>query len=121
MRSVVVTQIEVELDRATEVFLFKALAGLERDCDSLQSCQVHLECRPGALGARKPFCVTLLLSTGEHHIMVKSIDATNNALTARDAIRNAIHEAHNELRDLKLSNKCISCCGQQGVQGPATR
>ena len=116
MRCLVVTQSEMELDHATEAFLFNALAALECDCDSLRSCQDHLERRNGLRGVGKPFCVTLLLSTGEHQIVVKSIDATNNVLTACDAIRIAIDEAHSELRELKLTNKCTTCCYQQAVQ-----
>lgn len=113
MRSVVVTQSELELDSATEAFLFSALAGLERHCDSLRSCRVHVEAGRGSSGGRKPLSVRLLLNTGEHQIKVISLDWTNNCLTARDAIRTAIHQAESELRELKLTNKCATCCDQE--------
>jgi hypothetical protein len=112
MRSVVLTHTGFLFDRATETFLLSALAGLGRACDSLLSCRVHLEGGNSQLGRRKPFCVTLSLNTTEHNIVVKMFDGTNNALTARDAIRGAVTAAESELRELKLTSKCTTCCDQ---------
>lgn len=110
MRCIVVTQTDVQLEGGTEAFLFNALAGLERECDSLRSSRVHLQGGDRAPQRRKPFCITLSLSAGEHQINVKAADWTNNALTARDAIGTAIRQAEMELRDLKLTNQCATCC-----------
>lgn len=112
MRSIVVTQSEIQLGSTTETFLFSALAGLGRPCDSLQSCRVHLEGGGSSAQPRKPFCVTLYLSAGEHHIAAHACDGTNNVLTARDVIRTAIGVAEDKLRNLKLTNECTSCCNQ---------
>ncbi len=109
MRYVVVTQSQFELDQPTETFLLSGLDGLHRECDSISSCRVHLQGGISTGGKPKPFCVTLLLSAGEHCIDVRSYEPTNNALTARDAIRAAIEQAANELRDLKAHNDCASC------------
>ena len=110
MKCIVLTQSKVELDEATETFLLSALDGLERECDSVQSCRVLLQGADSSPGARKPFCVTLLLSTPEYDISIKAIDSTHNALTARDTIRSAIGEAEDELRRLKLTGSCATCC-----------
>ena len=109
MRNVVVTHSGVELEGAMETFLFGQLAALEAQCDSVQSWRVHLQGRPSSSGRTQQFCVRLLLSTSEHHIAINTFNATHGAFTARDAIRAAIDEAHNELRDLKLTRKCTTC------------
>ena len=117
-RNVVLTHTGFQLDAATEAFLLSAIAGLGRTCDSLLSCRVHLDGGDSQLGRRKPFCVTLSLKTSEHNIAVKMFDGTNNALTARDAIRGAIGAAENELRELKLTSKCTTCCDQASFADP---
>lgn len=108
MRYVVVTQSQFHLDEATEAFLLSGLDGLERECESVRSCRVHLQ----GSDRSKPFCVTLLVSTGEHHIHVRACEPTNNALTARDAIHNALGEAASELQKLRLSRNCATCSDQ---------
>ena len=110
MRSIVVTQSAVQLDGMAEAYLFSALAGLENQCDSLRSCRVHLQGAEGSPKRRKPFSVTLLLCVGEHFINVRASEWTNNALTARDAIGTAIREAEHELRNLRITNQCSTCC-----------
>jgi hypothetical protein len=112
MRSIVVTQNEVQLGDVNETFLFSAIAGLERHCDSLHSCQVLLEGGDQTPERRKPFSITLLLRAGDHSIAVKADDWTHNELTARDAICTAIRRAEDELRDLKSTHTCTSCCSQ---------
>src|SRR5688572_3842519 len=112
MRSIVLTHSQIEVEAATETFLLSALTGLDRHCDSLRSCRVHLEGGDASSGHRKPLRITLLLCTGEHYINVQASDWTDNALTARDAIRSVISQAQAELEELKLSNKCRSCCDQ---------
>jgi hypothetical protein len=109
MKYVVITQNQVELDKPTETFLLSALEGLHRECDSIHSCRVHLRGADSTGGKPKPFCVTLSLSAGERHINVRSYEPTNNALTARDAIRAAIEQAADELRELKANNDCVTC------------
>lgn len=108
MKYVVVTQSQFELDQPTETFLLSGLDGLHRECDSIRSCRVHLQGGVSTGGKLKPFCVTLLLCAGEHHIHVRSYEPTNNVLTARDAIRAAIEQAANELRDLNAYNDCTT-------------
>lgn len=103
VRYVVVTQSHFQLEEPTEAFLLSELDGLERECDSVRSCRVHL------LGRARSLCVALILSTGEHDIKVMSCERTSSALTERDVIRNAIAEAANELRKLKLSAECATC------------
>lgn len=112
MRYIDITHSGVQLDETTETFLLSELDGLRRECDSVHSCRVHLQGGSSSSGRSRPFCVTLLLSTGEHHIVVKSCDGTTNALTARDAISDVIGEAARELRKLKSSSDCATCSGQ---------
>jgi hypothetical protein len=113
MKYVVVTHSQFDLDKPTETFLLSALDGLQRECDSILNCRVHLQGVDSTSGKPKPFCVTLLLSTGEHHINVRAFEPTNNALTARDAIRAAIDQATLDLRDLKVPSNCVAALTQR--------
>ncbi len=112
MRYIDITHSGVQLDEATETFLLSELEGLRRECDSVHSCRVHLQGGSSSPERSRPFCVTLLLSTGEHHIVVKSCDGSTSTSTARDTISDVIGEAANELRKLKSSSDCATCSGQ---------
>jgi hypothetical protein len=113
MRYIVISQQEAEVETTTEDFLFSAIAGLERLCDSLTSCRVHVKGRSSPDGTRKSFSVKLNLDTSEHHIDVDSTDArSDRALTATEAFQMALLRAEEALRKLTREGRCTTCCSK---------
>lgn len=111
MRYIVILQKEVELEMATEEYLFAALSGLDRLCDSLVGCRVQIEERCSAGEDRGAVNVIMTLDTGEHRIRVSNADThPGKRLGAKDAILAALGEAEEALRGLKEAGKCGTCC-----------
>lgn len=110
MRTVTVSQIDTEIDVATEAYLFQGINALERQCDSLLRCRVEISGGRETTAGMKPWKVRLLLSTGEHDIFVEGTDDRCGASTAERAILAALHEADLALVRLKDAHECTACC-----------
>ena len=111
MRTVTVSQIETEIDDATEALLFGAIQELEHLCDSLLRCRVEVIGGISPSGEHKPWRVKLLLCTCEHDIFSEGLD-DSRAAEPRKAILIAIREAKLQLLDMKTSRECTACCDQ---------